>query len=158
MNNHGRDLPMLKLCVAGAAGKMGMAIIREATIKEHQIVGAIEATGNPAIGKTLNELGITDSQTEIVSSERIQEAAENADIYITFTSPVAEVQNIPIIAGLGKKIILGTTGFNDAQNRLVREAVEGKVPAVFSPNYSIGVNVLFKLVKVLDAFPKDYLE
>lgn len=147
---------MLKLCVAGAAGKMGMAIIREAVIKEHQIVGAIEATGNPAIGKTLNELGITDSQTEIVSPERIQEAAENADIYITFTSPVAEVQNIPIIAGLGKKIILGTTGFNDAQNRLVREAVEGKVPAVFSPNYSIGINVLFKLVKVLDSFPKDY--
>lgn len=147
---------MLRLCVAGAAGKMGTAVIHEATIKGHQMVGAVEATGNPSIGKTLNELGITDSKTEIVGPERILEAAENADVYVTFTSPVAEVQNIPIVASLGKKIVLGTTGFNDAQNRLVREAVEGKVPAVFSPNYSIGINMLFKLAKDLDAFPADY--
>jgi 4-hydroxy-tetrahydrodipicolinate reductase len=42
------------------------------------------------------------------------------------------------------------------QNRQIREAIEGRVPAVFSPNYSIGVNVLFKLAKTLDAFPKGY--
>ena len=147
---------MLKLCVAGAAGKMGNAIIHEAVAKGHQIVGAVEATGNPSIGKSLRELGISDFRAEIVGPERIREAAGNADVYITFTSPTAEVQNIPIVAGLGKRIILGTTGFNEAQNRLVRGAVQDKVPAVFSPNYSIGVNVLFKLAKVLDAFPKDY--
>ncbi len=147
---------MLKICVAGAAGKMGTAIIHEATIKGHQIVGAIEATGNPSIGKTLHELGISDSQTEIADPGRIQKAVENADVYVTFTSPIAEVQNIPVVAGLGKKIVLGTTGFNEMQNRSIREAVEGKVPAVFSPNYSIGINVLFKLAKSLDAFPKDY--
>jgi len=33
---------MLKLCVAGAAGRMGNAIINEATLKGHQVVGAIE--------------------------------------------------------------------------------------------------------------------
>ncbi len=147
---------MLKFCVAGAAGKMGIAIIHEATIKGHQIVGAIEATGNPSIGKTLHELGISDSQTEITGPGRIQEAVENADVYVTFTSPIAEVQNIPVVAGLGKKIVLGTTGFNETQNRSIRQAVEGKVPAVFSPNYSIGINVLFKLAKFLDAFPEDY--
>ena len=38
---------MLKLCVAGAAGRMGNAIINEAAAKGHQIVGAIEAPNNP---------------------------------------------------------------------------------------------------------------
>jgi len=53
---------MLKLCVAGPAGRMGNAIITEATAKGHQIVGAIEAPNNPNIGKTLRELGIVNSE------------------------------------------------------------------------------------------------
>jgi 4-hydroxy-tetrahydrodipicolinate reductase len=147
---------MLRLCIAGAAGKMGNAIIHEATAKGHQIVGAVEAEGNPAIGKTLRELGLADSDTRIVGPEGICEAVADADVYMTFTSPAAEVLNIPLVAKLGKKIVLGTTGLNTEQNRVVHEAVEGKVPAVFSPNYSIGINVLFKLAKVLDVFPADY--
>jgi 4-hydroxy-tetrahydrodipicolinate reductase len=147
---------MLRLCIAGAAGKMGNAIIHEATAKGHQIVGAVEAVGNPALGKSLRELGLADSDTRIVSTDGMCEAVENADVYMTFTSPAAEVLNIPLVAKLGKKIILGTTGLNTEQNRVVHEAVEGKVPAVFSPNYSIGINVLFKLAKVLDVFPADY--
>jgi 4-hydroxy-tetrahydrodipicolinate reductase len=147
---------MLKLCIAGAAGKMGNAIICEATTKGYQIVGAVEALGNPVIGKSLRELGLADSDTRIVTTEGMCEAVENADVYMTFTSPAAEVLNIPLVAKLGKKIVLGTTGLNAEQNRVVREAVEGKVPAVFSPNYSIGINVLFKLAKVLDVFPNDY--
>jgi 4-hydroxy-tetrahydrodipicolinate reductase len=147
---------MLKLCVAGAAGKMGSAVIREAFAKGHRVVGAVEAAGNPAIGKSLKELDIADFAAKIVAPEQIREAVANADVYVTFTAPMAELNNIPAVAGLGKRIVLGTTGFTKEQNKRVRDAVEGKVPAVFSPNYSIGVNVLFKLAKDLDAFPSDY--
>jgi len=147
---------MLRLCVAGAAGKMGSTVVREAAGKGHEVVGAVEASGNACIGKSLRELGIANFDTRIVGPDRIGEAVANADVYMTFTAPSAEVQNIPVVAGLGKRIILGTTGFTEAQDRQVREAVQGKVPAVFSPNYSIGINVLFKLAKDLDAFPKDY--
>jgi 4-hydroxy-tetrahydrodipicolinate reductase len=147
---------MLKLCVAGAAGRMGNAIIQEATAKGHQIVGAVEASSSPAVGKSLKELGICDSETRIVSSERLSEAAREADVFITFTTPAADVANVPLVASLGKRIILGTTGFNEDQNRQIRQAVEGKVPAVFSPNYSVGVNILFKLAQDLKAFPKEY--
>ena len=144
---------MLKLCVAGAAGRMGNAIIDEATAKGHQIVGAIEAPNTPAIGKTLRELNIANSDTIILSSDRLSEAARDADVYISFTMPAAEVTNIPIVANLGKRIILGTTGFTPEQNRQVVDAMSGKVPAVFSPNYSVGVNILFKLAEALKAFP-----
>jgi 4-hydroxy-tetrahydrodipicolinate reductase len=84
------------------------------------------------------------------------DAVSNADVYITFTSPAAEVLNIPLVAKLGKRIVLGTTGFTVEQNRQIRKAVESKVPAVFSPNYSVGVNMLFKLAEVLKAFPREY--
>jgi 4-hydroxy-tetrahydrodipicolinate reductase len=147
---------MLKLCVAGAAGKMGTAVIREAASKGFQIVGAVEAIGNPCIGKSLRELGICDFDTRIMDSDNITEAAGAADVYVTFTAPAAEVQNIPVVAGLGKRIVLGTTGLTEEQNRQVREAVQGTVPAVFSPNYSVGVNVLFQLAKALKSFPQEY--
>jgi 4-hydroxy-tetrahydrodipicolinate reductase len=147
---------MLRFCVAGAAGRMGNAIIAEATAKGHEIVGAIEAPNSPGIGKSLRELGICNSDTKILGSDRLSEAVGNADVYVSFTVPAAELINIPIVANLGKRIILGTTGFNTEQNRQVIEAMSGKVPAVFSPNYSVGVNILFKLAEALKAFPQGY--
>ncbi len=146
---------MLKLCISGAAGRMGNAIINEATAKGHQIVGAIEAPSNPAVGKSLRELGMN-SDTKIQSSDKLSQTIQNADVYISFTFPDAELTNIPIVATLGKRIILGTTGFTPDQNRQVVSAMSGKVPAVFSPNYSVGVNILFKLAEALKAFPQGY--
>jgi 4-hydroxy-tetrahydrodipicolinate reductase len=147
---------MLKLCVAGAAGKMGSTALREAASKGFQIVGAIEAPDNACIGKSLRELGICDSDTRIVGSDNISEAAKDADVYITFTTPIAELLNIPAVARLGKRIVLGTTGFTEEQMRQLREAVSGKVPAVFSPNFALGVNILFKLAQILKSFPPEY--
>jgi 4-hydroxy-tetrahydrodipicolinate reductase len=147
---------MLKLCIAGATGKMGSTVIREAASKGFQIVGAVEAPENPCTGKSLRELGICDSDTPIVSSDKISEAAQDADVYVTFTTPTAEVLNIPVVAAMGKRVVLGTTGFTEEQNRQVREAVQGKVPAVFSPNFALGVNILFKLAQVLKGFPPEY--
>jgi 4-hydroxy-tetrahydrodipicolinate reductase len=147
---------MLKICLAGAAGKMGSTVLREAASKGFQIVGAVEAAGNAGIGKSLRELGICDSNTRIVSADHISEAAKNADVYITFTTPTAEVLNIPAVAKMGKRIVLGTTGFTDMQMQRVRDAVSGRVPAIFSPNFALGVNILFKLAQVLKSFPPEY--
>ncbi len=147
---------MLNLCVAGAAGRMGRAIIDEATAKGHAITGAIEAPGMPAVGKTLRELGIANFDTEILSADRLKDALRNANIYVSFTVPAADLTNIPIVVNAGKRIILGTTGFTADQNSKVTEAMSGKVPAVFSPNYSVGVNILFKLAEQLKAFPASF--
>ncbi|MGA2681608.1 MAG: 4-hydroxy-tetrahydrodipicolinate reductase [Candidatus Bathyarchaeia archaeon] len=147
---------MLRLCVAGAAGRMGNAIITEAAFKGHQIVGAIEAPNNPCLGKTLRDLGIYSSDTQIMGPDRLREAIQNADTYVSFTSPAAEMVNIPIVTNLRKRVILGTTGFTPEQNREIVGAMSGKIPAVFSPNYSVGVNILFKLAESLKTFPEGY--
>jgi 4-hydroxy-tetrahydrodipicolinate reductase len=147
---------MLKLCVAGAAGRMGAAIIQEAFSKGMQTVGAIEVLGSSAVGKTLRNLGISEQDTEILSSNQLVEALSNADIFISFTCPSADLINIPIAAGQKKRVILGTTGFTPEQNGMIIDTLNGKVPAVFSPNYSVGVNIFFKLIDALKAFPQNY--
>jgi 4-hydroxy-tetrahydrodipicolinate reductase len=60
------------------------------------------------------------------------------------------------VANMDKRIILGTTGFTQDQSRQLTIAVSGKVPVVFSPNYSVGVNILFKVAEALSAFPAGY--
>jgi 4-hydroxy-tetrahydrodipicolinate reductase len=146
---------MLNLCIAGL-GRMGKVIIQEAVARGHQISGVIEAPSCPAVGKSLRELGVCNSDTKLLSSEQIREALQNSDVFISFTTPAADLVNVPIVADVGKRIILGTTGFTPEQNRQVVEAMSGKVPAVFSPNYSVGVNILFKLAEQLKAFPQGY--
>ncbi len=147
---------MLKICVAGATGRMGVAIIHEARAKGIMTIGAIEAPNSPAIGKTLIDCGITDQKTLILSSEEVVDAVKDADIFVSFTAPRADIINVPIVANLGKSIVLGTTGFTPEQYRQVTAAMSGKVPAVFSPNYSVGINILFKLAELLNAFPQGY--
>jgi len=147
---------MIKICVAGATGRMGSTLIKEAVAMGFQIVGAIAAPIDPNVGKSLREAGICDSNIKIVDPSRIRDAVKDADVYMTFTTPDAEVKNLPIAANLGKKIVMGTTGLTDEQIKGISEAVSGKVPAVFSPNYALGVNVLFRMVKTLASFPPDY--
>jgi 4-hydroxy-tetrahydrodipicolinate reductase len=147
---------MIKICVAGAAGRMGGTLIKEAVARGFSIVGAVEAKGHPCIRKTLREAGICDSDVEIVDNSRLKEAVKQADVYLSFTTPDAEAANLPVVAGLDRRIVMGTTGLSEEQTRKLREAVGGKVPAVFSPNYAMGVNVLFQLVKTLARLPSDY--
>jgi len=147
---------MIRLCVAGATGRMGSTVIREATAKGFEIVGAIAVTNDPNQGKTLRELGLCDSSVKVVDSSRLKEATERADVYVSFTSPEAEVVNIPAVAGLGKKIVMGTTGLTEDQIHELKSIVSSKVPAVFSPNFAIGVNVLLKLLQPLKTLPSDY--
>lgn len=146
---------MLNLCISGL-GRMGQAIVKEATAKGHQISGVIEAPNCPEVGNSLRELGVCNSDTKLLSSEQIRQALQNADVFISFSVPSADVVNVPIAASMGKRIVLGTTGFTLEQNNKLTAIMDGKVPAVFSPNYSIGVNILFKLAEQLKAFPAGY--
>jgi len=147
---------MIKICVAGASGRMGSTLLLEAAARGFEIVGGVEAPGNVNIGKTLREAGICNSDAKIYSAENLEEAVSEADVYLSFTTPEAEVSNIPVVAKLGKRIVMGTTGLTDEQMRRVREAIIGRVPAVISPNYAIGVNVIFKMIKTLNLLPSDY--
>lgn len=68
------------------------------------------------------------------------------DAAIEFSTPATVVENIERIAALGVNLVVGTTGWHDRMEQ-VRAAVERNgTGLVWSPNFSIGVNVFFRLV------------
>lgn len=147
---------MIKLCVAGATGRMGSTLIREALNSGFEVVGAIAAPDEASIGKTLRELGISNLDLKVVGSSEIKSTVKDADVYVSFTSPKAELANLPVVAETGKRIVMGTTGFTDEELERLREVISKRVPAVFSPNFSLGVNFLLKILKTLKMLPKGY--
>ncbi|MFH0848019.1 MAG: 4-hydroxy-tetrahydrodipicolinate reductase [archaeon] len=146
----------IRLCIAGITGRMGGALAEEAVSQGFEIVGTIAGSGEPSIGKTLKEAGICNLAVSIVDSSNLEEAAKDADVYVSFATPTAELVNLPTVAKIGKRIVMGTTGFSDEQMENLKQVVGARVPAVFSPNYSLGVNVIFKLVKTLALLPSEY--
>jgi 4-hydroxy-tetrahydrodipicolinate reductase len=78
------------------------------------------------------------------------DAISAADVLIDFTVAEACLPNVERAVQLGKAIVIGTTGLTDADNTAIAKAAE-KVPVVYAPNMSVGVNLLFKLTRDVSA-------
>jgi len=127
---------MIKLGIAGVCGKMGRRIFELACHdKDFEITLALEKKGTPQIGKELGQLKISSSQDGLFL----------VDVFVDFTTPEATQGNLDYVARYKKALVLGTTGLNDTQLKKIKE-VSGVVPVVFSPNMSVGVNVLFAIL------------
>jgi 4-hydroxy-tetrahydrodipicolinate reductase len=77
------------------------------------------------------------------------------DVAIDFSIPPAAVENIERIAALGVSIVEGTTGWLDQMDRVKAAVANGGAGLVWSPNYSVGVNVFFRLVSDAARLLKD---
>ncbi len=127
---------MIKLGIAGVCGKMGRRIFELACAdRDFEVTLALERKGIPEIGKELGRLKISSSADGLFL----------VDVFIDFTSAEGSDTNLDYVVRYKKALILGTTGLNDAQLKKVEE-VSRVVPVVFSPNMSIGVNVLFSML------------
>jgi 4-hydroxy-tetrahydrodipicolinate reductase len=76
--------------------------------------------------------------------------AENfagVDVAIEFSIPAATVRNIELASGLGVNLVVGTTGWTGEMERVMRIVESRGTGLVWSPNYSVGVNVFFRLVR-----------
>jgi 4-hydroxy-tetrahydrodipicolinate reductase len=68
------------------------------------------------------------------------------DVAVDFSIPAAVRRNVEGIAALGVNIVIGTTGWLEHE-AAVRETVnQHGIGLVWSPNYSVGVNIFFRLV------------
>jgi 4-hydroxy-tetrahydrodipicolinate reductase len=141
---------MTKFAVTGAAGRMGALVIQEAARdKDLELVAGFDAVG---AGKTLGEGILVSSATQL----REILAATKPDVLIDFTIASAAVENVCTAAEMGIDLVVGTTGFSPDQLTKMRGAINGKVAAVITPNFSAGVNVFWKLVAEAAAALKDY--
>jgi 4-hydroxy-tetrahydrodipicolinate reductase len=130
---------MIKLGIAGVCGKMGRRIFELAHYdRDFEITLALERKGIPEIGKELGKIKISSSPDGLFL----------VDVFVDFTAPEGTEVNLDYAARYKKALVLGTTGLNETQLKKVEE-ISKIVPVVFSPNMSIGVNVLFTLLPEL---------
>ena len=110
-------------------GKMGQAI-RQLAAEKGWNVAAMLGEGENASGR-----GITAS------------SLGNADVAVEFTQPDAAVANITASLRAGVPIVVGTTGWYDSLGEVTRIAKESGTGLLWSPNFSLGVNVLIELAR-----------
>ncbi len=141
-------MSLLKAGVVGVEGKMGSTILSLLiNSNEFEVVGATELSGSPAIGKDIGVLTASAEQGTKVK-EKIEDAFKDADGIIDFSSPASTLQTAEYAAKNCKALVIGTTGFSDKQKKSLLKLAQS-FPCVFSPNMSVGVNVMFEMSKKL---------
>jgi 4-hydroxy-tetrahydrodipicolinate reductase len=144
----------IKAVVVGAAGKMGSRIIY--IIHETPSISlyrAVERPDHPSIGKDIGEV-IGLGKMNIPLEGDLKKAG--GDVIINFTNPKSSIESLEFAKEAGLAIIIGTTGLNPEQLERMKELAKS-VRCVFSPNMSVGVNVMFKVVQeVAQALGPDY--
>jgi len=84
-----------------------------------------------------------------------RESFQGADVAIDFSIPTAVADNVERIAALGVNMVVGTTGWSEQADRVTAAVEKSGVGLVWSPNYSIGVNVFFRLASEAARLLKD---
>ncbi len=135
----------VQIAVNGAAGRMGRQLLLAiAERQEASLAAAIDAPGSEAIGLDTSVLcggekhGVTVTDSVAVLSD--------VDVIIDFTAPVVTLKLLEQLEGADTAVVIGTTGFDDEQLRLLKNAATTR-PIVFAPNYSIGVTVSLALLR-----------
>ena len=139
-----RPVAPTRLAIAGASGKMGRMLFEAcATDAETALVAALDAPQSLAIGVSAKALGGNADVYVVANAADVPRGA----VLIDFTRPEATLAYLEACVAGGVGMVIGTTGFDDSGKAKIAEAAK-QIPIVFSPNYSVGVNTVFKLLEL----------
>jgi 4-hydroxy-tetrahydrodipicolinate reductase len=132
------------IIITGACGKMGREIAAVVLSDGAcALAGCVEQPSHPAVGKDYGVLAGLDA-TGMTVSGSIGALAVDKSVITDFTSPEASLSLLDALEGKQARLVIGTTGFDKAGIGRIAKAAK-KIPIVFSPNMSLGVNLLFAL-------------
>lgn len=148
---------MIRIAVVGASGRMGLCLIRAAVLAGRAaLVIAVSRPGSDAVGKDAGELaGIGALGVKVVDD--LAPVVDQFDVLIDFTRPDASMTFIELCRQAGKKMVIGTTGYSDAQKAAIAEAAKD-VSIVLAPNMSVGVNLALKLLEMTAKVMGEYTD
>lgn len=138
---------MIRIAVVGAAGRMGKTLIEAVNgTAALQLCAATERPESSLIGSDAGELAGV-GRLGVAVSDSLEGVVDDFDVVIDFSSPDATMAHLAICRDNGKRMVIGTTGLDDAQKEELRQAA-GDTAIVFAPNMSVGVNLCFKLLDI----------
>ncbi len=135
----------IDIVVAGAAGRMGnrvVACLRDAP--DLHLVAALEAPAHPALGHDVGELAGVGRAGVAVAADAAAAIARGR-VLVEFSVPEASLDHLRLVARAGARAVIGTTGFSPAQRAEIQELARSAAILV-SPNMSVAVNLMFKLL------------
>lgn len=137
---------MLKIALVGVSGRMGQSLIKAAALADQaELAVAVSRPGSLAVGRDAGELaGI--SPLAVTVGDALADRVEAFDVLIDFTRPDAALEYLEICRLAGRKMVIGTTGFSEAQKAVIAAAAR-EIPIVMAPNMSVGVNLALKLLE-----------
>lgn len=137
---------MVKVGIAGAAGRMGRALLTAAQGRaDLAVTAALEAPGHPALGQDAGVLAGIGALGVPLTAD-VGAALARCEVLIEFTRPEPTLAHLAVCRDQGRAMVIGTTGLDDAQRSEVAAAARA-IPIVFAPNMSIGVNLTLKLLE-----------
>lgn len=138
--------PRLRIAVAGASGRMGRMLVEAIqNSKDCMLTAALDLPGSPALGTDAAAF-LGQNSGALIESD-LHSALSKADFLIDFTRPEGTLEHLAVCAELGVKVVIGTTGFSDAQKARIA-AYAQKTAIMLAPNMSVGVNVTLKLLEM----------
>ncbi len=142
----GAAQPRHRIAVAGASGRMGHMLIEAIRASDDcQLAGALDIAASPALGTDAAAyLGQT---TGINITSDLRAGLAGAQVLIDFTRPEGTMAHLAACRELGVKLVIGTTGFSDAQKADIAAAAKD-IAIMIAPNMSVGVNVTLKLLEM----------
>jgi len=115
-------------------GKMGKTIEQIAQARGHEIAGRIDVADN------------------------IAQFDKSVDVAIEFTQPEAAIHNLKTCFAKGIPVVCGTTGWLKHKVEIEKDCQSKNGTLLYSSNFSLGVNLFFKLneylAKLMDRYPQ----
>ena len=136
----------INLAITGCLGRMGQQLIKSSkTNKNFKLVALTE---NKPINKKINGIRI---------EQNADQTFKKTDVIIDFTIPKCTLETLKIASRLKKKVIIGTTGFTQKEENLIKRYSK-KIPILKAGNMSLGVNLLMYLTEIAsESLGNDYL-
>ncbi len=145
---------MVKAVVTGAAGRMGGKIISLISNSEDiNLVGAVEMSGHPIVGRDIGQ-GSGMDKTQVLVSDKLSDCIEQSDVVIDFTNHEASLTYLKIAEEKKKAMVIGSTGFTEAEMKQIKQLAKN-TRCVLTPNMSVGVNVMLKVLEYCAGILKD---
>ena len=135
----------IKVGVIGAGGRMGRMLIEAVQNNPKTILNAaIERQGSSLVGADAGEVAAI-GRLEVQIVDVLEAVINDIDVLIDFSLPDATEKNMQVCAEHNVAMVIGTTGFNEAQEQVLAKASE-KIAIVYAGNYSTGINLSLKLL------------
>ncbi|OVE75762.1 4-hydroxy-tetrahydrodipicolinate reductase [bacterium F11] len=145
----------IRLTLMGACGRMGARILSLVEKDSRfQVMAGVEQPGSGYVGSF-----VAKGKAPVVG--KVEEVLPKTDVVIDFTSPQAILKTAAKVSKSRRALVIGTTGLTPAVQKKLR-IFSRRIPIVFSPNMSMGMNMLFRLVQMaaekLDQYDIEIIE